>query len=91
MSSSASGLNLSSANKDEVKQRVRKEMAMANAQELVNNINKNCYQMCLSKNPGTSISSSDETCLARCMDKFLASWDVVSRAYVSRVQQEGSP
>ncbi|KAJ2843122.1 protein translocase subunit, partial [Coemansia erecta] len=84
MSSSASGLNLSSANKDEVKQRVRKEMAMANAQELVNNINKNCYQMCLSKNPGTSISSSDETCLARCMDKFLASWDVVSRAYVSR-------
>ncbi|KAJ2603136.1 protein translocase subunit [Coemansia sp. RSA 1721] len=88
--SSLSGMNLSSSNKEEVKQQVRKEMAMANAQELVNNINKNCYEMCLSKNPGTSLSTSDDSCLARCMDKFLASWDVVSRAYVTRVQQEGS-
>ncbi|ORX74318.1 hypothetical protein DL89DRAFT_264235 [Linderina pennispora] len=72
---------------EEVKNQVRKEMAMANAQELINNINKHCYKMCLG-NPGSSLSSTDEGCLGRCMDKFLASWDVVSRAYIGRVQQE---
>ncbi|KAJ1833927.1 protein translocase subunit, partial [Coemansia sp. RSA 2703] len=72
-------MEISGANKEEVKQQVRKEMAMANAQELINNLNKNCYKMCLST-PGSSLSTSDEGCLARCMDKFLGSWDVVSRS-----------
>ncbi|KAI8323017.1 hypothetical protein GQ54DRAFT_258991 [Martensiomyces pterosporus] len=87
-------LNLSgsgdlSAKKEEVKNQVRKELAMANAQELINNINKHCFKMCVT-NPGASLSSSDEGCISRCMDKYLASWDAVSRAYVARIQKEGA-
>ncbi|KAJ2802657.1 protein translocase subunit [Coemansia sp. 'formosensis'] len=75
------------ARKEDVMQQVKQELAMANAQELINSINKQCYKMCI-PNPGTSLSSSEQASLSRCMDKYLASWDTVSRAYVARVTQE---
>ncbi|KAJ2899959.1 protein translocase subunit [Coemansia aciculifera] len=75
------------AKKEEVKQQVKQELAMANAQELINSVNKQCFKLCI-PNPGTSLSSSEQASLSRCMDKYLASWDVVSRAYVARVNQE---
>ncbi|KAI7819552.1 Tim10/DDP family zinc finger-domain-containing protein [Kickxella alabastrina] len=85
--SNFTSMDLSGSKKEEVKQQVKRELAMANAQELVNNVNKNCFKLCLT-NPSTSLSSIDEGCLSRCMDKYLGSWDIVSRAYVARVQQE---
>ncbi|KAJ2493039.1 protein translocase subunit [Coemansia sp. RSA 2050] len=75
------------ARKEDVMQQVKQELAMANAQELINSINRQCYKMCI-PNPGTSLSSSEQASLSRCMDKYLASWDTVSRAYVARVTQE---
>ncbi|KAJ1997622.1 protein translocase subunit [Coemansia thaxteri] len=84
---SASGGGSAAERKEEVKQQVRQELAMANAQELISNVNKHCVKMCIAT-PGTSLSGSDEACLSRCMDKYLASWDTVSRAYVARINQE---
>ncbi|KAJ1873760.1 protein translocase subunit [Coemansia sp. RSA 376] len=75
------------ARKEDVMQQVKQELALANAQELINSINKQCYKMCI-PSPGTSLSSSEQASLSRCMDKYLASWDTVSRAYVARVTQE---
>ncbi|KAJ2327745.1 protein translocase subunit [Coemansia sp. RSA 2681] len=75
------------ARKEEVMQQVKQELAMANAQELINSINKQCFKLCV-PSPGPSLSTSEQASLSRCMDKYLASWDVVSRAYVSRVTQE---
>ncbi|KAJ1816481.1 protein translocase subunit [Coemansia sp. RSA 2675] len=75
------------ARKEDVMQQVKQELAMANAQELINSINRQCYKMCI-PNPGPSLSSSEQASLSRCMDKYLASWDTVSRAYVARVTQE---
>ncbi|KAJ1837491.1 protein translocase subunit, partial [Coemansia sp. RSA 2708] len=87
MSSSGFSLDQLSGNgslsKDDVMQQVKSELAMANAQELISNINKHCFKLCVPR-PGSSLSSSEQDSLGRCVDKYLASWDTVSRAYVAK-------
>ncbi|KAJ1505132.1 hypothetical protein HMI55_001730 [Coelomomyces lativittatus] len=52
-----------------------------------NKVSEACFTKCISK-PGTKLDSSDETCLSKCMDRYLEAWDIVSKAYVSRIQKE---
>ncbi|RUS22272.1 hypothetical protein BC937DRAFT_89847 [Endogone sp. FLAS-F59071] len=64
--------------KQEVMDQVRSELALANAQELIN---------CVPK-PGYRLESGEQTCLSKCMDRYMEAWNIVSRTYVSRLQQE---
>ncbi|KAJ1920829.1 protein translocase subunit [Mycoemilia scoparia] len=66
---------------------VKSEMALANAQELINKINNNCFNLCF-QNIGPSFSNNDQKCVTSCMDKYMEAWDIVSRTYVGRVQKE---
>ncbi|KAH8080892.1 Tim10/DDP family zinc finger-domain-containing protein [Filobasidium floriforme] len=75
--------------KEEVKQRITQELAVANAQTLINKINENCFAKCVTK-PSTSLGSSEETCLSRCLSLYMAAFDQVSRSYVSRISKERS-
>ncbi|KAJ2800038.1 protein translocase subunit, partial [Coemansia guatemalensis] len=81
------GFGGSAPDKEEVMKQVKNEMAVASAQELIKNINKNCFKLCI-PSPGPSFSSSDEACMSRCVDKYLASWDLISRTYIDRVQKQ---
>lgn len=38
--------------------------------------------------PGSSLSSSEQSCVKACMEKYMAAWNEVNSAYVRRVQQE---
>ncbi|ORZ01079.1 Tim10/DDP family zinc finger-domain-containing protein [Syncephalastrum racemosum] len=95
MSDYSSGYNFGGANADlgnkkqEVMDKVRGELALANAQELINKINEKCYEKCVPK-PGASLSSGEQACLSKCMDRYMEAWNVVSRAYVSRIQRESA-
>ncbi|KAI8590056.1 mitochondrial import inner membrane translocase subunit Tim13 [Geranomyces variabilis] len=60
---------------------------MANFQELLSQINKKCFEKCVTK-PGTKLDSSEQTCLARCSDLYQESWNTVSNAYLRRAQRE---
>ncbi|KAG2207266.1 hypothetical protein INT46_003185 [Mucor plumbeus] len=73
--------------KQEVMDQVRSELALANAQELINKINEKCYLKCVPK-PGARLESGEQACLSKCMDRYMESWNVVSRAYVARLQRE---
>ncbi|KAI8338572.1 Tim10/DDP family zinc finger-domain-containing protein [Chlamydoabsidia padenii] len=73
--------------KQEVMEQVRGELAMANAQELINKINEKCYLKCVPK-PGSSLDSGEQQCLSKCMDRYMEAWNVVSRSYVNRIQRE---
>jgi len=66
---------------------IKSRLALANAQELVTNMNQKCYEKCITK-PSTSLSSSEQTCLTRCMDRYLEAFNVVSQTYVARVSKE---
>ncbi|GBC01827.1 hypothetical protein RclHR1_04350003 [Rhizophagus clarus] len=86
-----SNYGLSSSNMENRKQavmdQVRNELALANAQELINKINEKCFSKCITK-PGNKLESSEQTCVAKCMDRYMEAWNIVSRAYISRVQRE---
>ncbi|ORX44755.1 hypothetical protein DM01DRAFT_1368795 [Hesseltinella vesiculosa] len=73
--------------KQEVMEQVRGELAMANAQELINKINEKCYLKCVPK-PGARLESGEQQCLSKCMDRYMEAWNVVSRSYVNRIQRE---
>lgn len=75
------------AKKEELMAGVRNELAKANAQMLVNNANEKCFKACVTK-PGSSLSSSEQTCLSRCLDRFLEAYTITRRAYFSRLARE---
>ncbi|KAI0310790.1 Tim10/DDP family zinc finger-domain-containing protein [Amylostereum chailletii] len=66
---------------------VRNELALANAQELINKTNEKCYLKCVTK-PSDSLSSSEETCLSRCLDRYMEAFNIVSRTYTTRLAKE---
>ncbi|KAJ2691019.1 protein translocase subunit [Coemansia spiralis] len=75
--------------KEEVMRQLKSEIAMANAQELIANINSHCFKMCVPA-PDSSLSSSEKTNLSRCVDKYLSAWDVVSSTYVAHAKKQQS-
>ncbi|KAI3654475.1 hypothetical protein MP228_000529 [Amoeboaphelidium protococcarum] len=87
--SSMGGLNGAQVlqQKDQIMDQVRAEMAVLNAQELLNTMNDKCFKKCVTK-PGTKLDSSEQTCLAKCMDRYMDAWNIVSKAYHFRVQKE---
>ncbi|KAL1643873.1 putative mitochondrial import inner membrane translocase subunit tim13 [Diplodia seriata] len=83
-------LNISSSDpKIAVMQQVRQEAAVANARQLVEKLNEHCFERCVPK-PGTSLSKGEETCFTQCMEKYMAAWNVVSRQYVAKLQQNSA-
>ncbi|KAL0954727.1 hypothetical protein HGRIS_003680 [Hohenbuehelia grisea] len=75
------------ARKEAVMNSVRSELALANAQELINKTNEKCYLKCVTK-PGTSLSSSEQTCLERCLGRYMDAFNICSRTYIARVSRE---
>ncbi|KAJ1768904.1 protein translocase subunit [Coemansia sp. RSA 1813] len=72
---------------DQAKQEFKHNLAMANAQELIRRVNDNCFKMCVPA-PGPSFTRAEQDSMSRCVDKYLASWDVVAQTYVTRLQRE---
>ncbi|KAK4686820.1 hypothetical protein P7C73_g3314, partial [Tremellales sp. Uapishka_1] len=47
------------ARKEQMKLQIQQELAVANAQQLINKINENCFDKCITA-PSTSLRSSEE-------------------------------
>ncbi|TFL04007.1 Tim10/DDP family zinc finger-domain-containing protein [Pterulicium gracile] len=69
---------------------VRREIALQNAQELMNKANEKCFERCITK-PGTALSGSEQTCLSRCLDRYMEAFNIVSKTYITRISQESAP
>lgn len=50
-------------------------------------MNENCFEKCVPK-PGSSLSSSEQTCFTSCMEKYMAAWNQVNSAYIQRIKKE---
>ncbi|RJE20889.1 hypothetical protein PHISCL_06785 [Aspergillus sclerotialis] len=66
---------------------VQAEAAVTNARALISRVNEHCFEHCIPK-PGSTMSSSEESCLSNCMEKYISMWNVVNRTYVSRISSE---
>ncbi|RPA87624.1 mitochondrial import inner membrane translocase subunit tim13 [Ascobolus immersus RN42] len=68
-------------------ERIAQEQSIANARALVAKINENCFDKCIPK-PGSKMSSSDESCVTKCLEKYMTVWNTVSSEYIKRIQTE---
>ncbi|EPQ54287.1 hypothetical protein GLOTRDRAFT_43890 [Gloeophyllum trabeum ATCC 11539] len=75
------------AKKDEMKRELENEIRVQQAQGLLASIDEKCFAKCITK-PGTSMSRTEETCLSRCLDRYMEAFDIVSRVYLARIQRE---
>ncbi|KAJ7219961.1 Tim10/DDP family zinc finger-domain-containing protein [Mycena pura] len=75
------------ARKEAIMNSVRNEIALTNAQQLMNSANERCYKVCVTK-PGTSLSGSEQTCLSRCLDRYMEAFNIVRRTYMMRLSKE---
>jgi len=87
--SSPPGARNDNVNKGQIMERLQTELAVASAQELLQRMTDKCFKKCVTK-PGTSLDSSDQKCVAMCMDRYIDAVNLVTRAYTQRLQQEQS-
>ncbi|KAL6716984.1 protein translocase subunit [Lecanora helva] len=80
-------INNSSDPKGALIKQVQQETAMNNFQKLFERINHHCFEKCIPA-PGSSLSKKDESCISMCMDKYMQTWNTVSRQYISRIEQK---
>ena len=73
--------------KEALKQRVSAEVAMANAQQLISKATDKCYTKCVPA-PGSSLSSKEQTCAERCLERYFEAFNIVSATYVRRIAAE---
>ncbi|KAL7635899.1 UNVERIFIED_CONTAM: hypothetical protein RMT77_013716 [Armadillidium vulgare] len=78
---------ISPTQRDELMDQVKQQIVIANTQELLTKIGEKCFTKCISK-PGSSLDNSEQKCLAMCMDRYMDSWNLVSRTYSARLQRE---
>lgn len=79
--------SLSGAQKEELMDQVKQQIAIANAQELLTKMSEKCFKKCINK-PGTALDNSEQKCIAMCMDRYMDAWNLVSRTYSTRIQRE---
>ncbi|PIL32167.1 transporter [Ganoderma sinense ZZ0214-1] len=72
---------------ESIKNSIRNELALQNAQELMSKVNDKCYAKCIPK-PGASLSGSEEKCLSQCMDRYLEAFNIISKSYVLRLKKD---
>ncbi|RDB30963.1 Mitochondrial import inner membrane translocase subunit Tim13-B [Hypsizygus marmoreus] len=84
LSSSTSPADMA-VKKEQIMNSVRQEIALINAQELMNKSTDRCFSKCVTK-PGSSLSNSEQTCIGNCMDRYFEAFNIVSRTYTSRAR-----
>ncbi|XP_017013315.1 mitochondrial import inner membrane translocase subunit Tim13 [Drosophila takahashii] len=80
---------MANVDKGELMDQVKQQIAVANAQELLTQMTQKCFKKCVNK-PGTSLDTSEQKCISMCMDRFMDSWNLISRTYGQRLQREQS-
>ncbi|CAH2355718.1 mitochondrial import inner membrane translocase subunit Tim13p [[Candida] railenensis] len=72
--------------KQQIQDQISQELAVANATELVNKITENCFDKCIT-NPQISLNPQEDGCVNQCLEKYMRSWNVISKSYITRIQQ----
>lgn len=68
----------------DVKKQLQEQMMVAAFQEMVEEVTQKCFQMCIKK-PGASLDSYEQRCLGNCMDRFIDSYNSVTKVFTSRL------
>merc|ERR1712240_52945 len=83
----APGGQLTGAQKEMLMEQVKQQVAIQTFNELLQKMTNKCFSKCVSK-PGTSLDSGEQRCLSYCMDRYMETWNLVSKTYQSRILKE---
>lgn len=72
---------------EQVKKSIAEEVATTYATTLVNSLSDNCFEKCI-KVQTDFMTSEQNKCVEDCSAKFMRAWNVVSKSYVSRINQK---
>ncbi|BGP27607.1 mitochondrial import inner membrane translocase subunit TIM13 [Rhodotorula toruloides] len=75
------------AKAQQIRGEVQQQLALAQAQELINKLNEKCFKACITK-PSDTLTPNDQACLMRCSDRFLEAFNIISQTYVQRLARE---
>lgn len=75
--------------KQQIQEQISQELAVANATELVNKITENCFEKCVEQ-PQNGLNPQQDACVNQCLEKYMRSWNVVSKSYITRIQQSSN-
>ncbi|ODV59621.1 protein translocase subunit TIM13 ASCRUDRAFT_76981 [Ascoidea rubescens DSM 1968] len=64
--------------KRKLKEQISQELAVENATLLVEKISNNCFEKC---------PMADDLCVNQCLEKYMRSWNIISKTYISRIQK----
>jgi import inner membrane translocase subunit TIM13 len=77
--------NVQMPSESEMMHQVKSELATAYAQEFYNTVRDKCFKACVTS-PSSSLSSSERTCLERCVDRYVDATQVVSTSAIKALQ-----
>jgi import inner membrane translocase subunit TIM13 len=64
------------------------QLEVANMLEIMTSrMEKTCFKRCIQK-PGMKLDKNEQVCLAKCMDRFMDSWDVTSKILMAVAQKQ---
>ncbi|KAG2486685.1 hypothetical protein HYH03_014615 [Edaphochlamys debaryana] len=66
-----------------IMEQVKTQLQMQMVQEFYQTVRDKCFKACLSQ-PGSSLSSKDQQCLSRCMDRYQEATNVVARVVLNQ-------
>ncbi|WZN65757.1 mitochondrial inner membrane translocase subunit Tim13 [Chloropicon roscoffensis] len=81
----AGGQSVQMPSESDMMHQVKAELATAYAQEFYNTVRDKCFKACVTS-PSSSLSSSERTCLERCVDRYVEATQVVSQSAIKALQ-----
>jgi import inner membrane translocase subunit TIM13 len=78
--------NISSAVVSNRKRQIRFSAPVMFLTKPLQKVNEHCFERAI-PNPGSSISSSEQTTFTNCMEKYMAAWNTTSRQYLGHLQK----
>ncbi|KAG1665096.1 hypothetical protein FOA52_007787 [Chlamydomonas sp. UWO 241] len=70
-------------NEAQMIQEVQTQLRAQYIQEFYQTVRDKCFKSCIAY-PGSSLSSSDQKCLSRCMDRYQDATNVVTKAVIGQ-------
>jgi import inner membrane translocase subunit TIM13 len=82
------GASINAAKKAQMMEQMKGELAMANAQQLIQKMSDKCFIKCVTYPSSGGLDTRQQTCISNCVDRFMESWNIVSKTYNERIQKD---
>mmetsp|Transcript_13945 Transcript_13945/g.20669 ORF Transcript_13945/g.20669 Transcript_13945/m.20669 type:complete len:87 (+) Transcript_13945:31-291(+) len=85
----SNGQGITQDQADQLLNQARFESEQANVQEMASKLTQKCFSKCAKTYKGNRLDSSEQSCIALCMDRYMDVFSLVNKAIVEREAMRG--